>query len=98
LEEDYKEIFLDVACILKGWRKDDAVRALESCGFRAQIGLRVLELKSLITYDEDGELDMHDHIEEMGMNIVRRLNPNEPKRHSRLWIDEEIVDVLANDS
>ncbi|GKB18191.1 Toll/interleukin-1 receptor domain-containing protein, partial [Tanacetum coccineum] len=96
LEEDYKEIFLDVACILNGWKKDDAIRALESCGFHARIGLRVLELKSLITYDEDGELDMHDHIEEMGMNIVRRLNPNEPKRHSRLWIDEEVVDILAN--
>ncbi|GJW92399.1 Toll/interleukin-1 receptor domain-containing protein [Tanacetum coccineum] len=46
LEEDCKEIFLDVACLLK-----------------------------------DGELDMHDHIVEMGRNIVRHLNPNEPERH-----------------
>ncbi|PWA75788.1 toll/interleukin-1 receptor (TIR) domain-containing protein [Artemisia annua] len=98
LEEDYKEIFLDVACILKGWRKENAIRALESCGFRARNGLRVLELKSLITTSEVGHLWMHDHIEEMGKNIVRRLSPNEPKRHSRLWINEEIVDILANDS
>ncbi|PWA54487.1 disease resistance protein (TIR-NBS-LRR class) family [Artemisia annua] len=96
LEEDYKEIFLDVACLLKGWGKDDAIRALESCGFRARIGLRVLELKSLITYDEYVQLKMHDHIEEMGKNIVRRVNPNKPERHSRLWIKEEIVDILAN--
>lgn len=40
---------------------------------------------------------MHDHIEEMGKNIVRRLHPDEPNRHSRLWIDEEIKDILAND-
>ncbi|GKA62591.1 disease resistance TIR-NBS-LRR class family protein [Tanacetum coccineum] len=38
---------------------------------------------------------MHDHIEEMGKNIVRRLNPNEPERHSRLWIDDEIKDIMA---
>ncbi|PWA40917.1 disease resistance protein (TIR-NBS-LRR class) family [Artemisia annua] len=98
LEEDYKEIFLDVACILKGWSKDDAVIALKSCGFPAPIGLRVLELKSLITISEAGYLDMHDHIEEMGKNIVRRVNPNIPERHSRLWIKEEIVDISANES
>ncbi|GKA62590.1 Toll/interleukin-1 receptor domain-containing protein [Tanacetum coccineum] len=43
LDDDYKEIFLDVACILKGWRQDDAVIALESCGFHARNGLRVLQ-------------------------------------------------------
>nr|XP_043630298.1 disease resistance protein RPV1-like [Erigeron canadensis] len=96
LEEDYKEIFLDVACILKGWRKDYVVKVLESCGFHARNGLRALEQKSLIT-TEYGYLGMHDHIEEMGKNIVRRLHSSEPNRHSRLWIQEEIKDILAND-
>ncbi|GJX69846.1 TMV resistance protein N-like protein [Tanacetum coccineum] len=96
LEEDYKEIFLDIACILKGWKKEKAVRALESCGFHARNGLRVLEQKSLITISKSGYLDMHDHIEEMGKNIVRRLHPDDPNKHSRLWIDEEIEDILAN--
>jgi hypothetical protein len=96
LEEDYKEIFLDVACLFKGWSKDVVITVLESCGFHARNGLRVLELKSLITIFECGYLGMHDHIEEMGKNIVRRPNPNKPERHSRLWIKEEIVDILAN--
>ncbi|KAJ9551628.1 hypothetical protein OSB04_015673 [Centaurea solstitialis] len=98
LEEDYKEIFLDVACILKGWGKEKAIIALESCGFHARNGLKVLEQKSLITVSgDDGEfLDMHDHLKELGKNIVRRLHPNEPNKHSRLWIDEEIEDILAN--
>ncbi|XP_076899604.1 TMV resistance protein N-like, partial [Bidens hawaiensis] len=48
LESDQKEIFLDVVCMLKGEKKDDAIKILESCGFHAQIGLRVLEQKSLI--------------------------------------------------
>ncbi|KAJ0794887.1 putative P-loop containing nucleoside triphosphate hydrolase, leucine-rich repeat domain superfamily [Helianthus annuus] len=100
LDDDCKEIFLDVACILKGWEKNEAISMLESCGFQARIGLRVLEQRSLITfYGNYGflYLGMHDHIEEMGKNIVRRLHPDEPNKHSRLWIQEEIEDVLDND-
>ncbi|KAJ0540699.1 TMV resistance protein N [Helianthus annuus] len=114
LENDQKEIFLDIACILKGKRKKKAIRILESRGFCAQIALRVLEQKSLISISKDKErycyvnvhfndvdvverLLLHDHIEEMGMNIVRRLHPHEPKRHSRLWIKEEIEDILVNE-
>nr|GEX61665.1 Toll/interleukin-1 receptor (TIR) domain-containing protein [Tanacetum cinerariifolium] len=95
-EEDYEEIFLDIAYILKGWKKEKAIKALESCGFHARNGLRVLEQKSLITISKLGYLDMHDHIEEMGKNIVRRLHPDDPNKYSRLWIDEEIEDILAN--
>ncbi|XP_024963043.1 TMV resistance protein N-like [Cynara cardunculus var. scolymus] len=97
LDNDCKEIFLDVACILKGWNKNEATRALESRGFHAIHGLRVLEKKSLITISRYGCLDMHDRIEEMGRYIVRRSNINEPERHTRLWIEEEIKDILVND-
>ncbi|PWA50622.1 disease resistance protein (TIR-NBS-LRR class) [Artemisia annua] len=96
-DDEYKEIFLDVACILKGWKKEKAIRVLESRGFHAEVGLRVLEQKSLITYNECEELAMHDHLEEMGRNIVRRLYPDEPNKHSRLWIGNEIEDILTND-
>ncbi|PWA43610.1 toll/interleukin-1 receptor (TIR) domain-containing protein [Artemisia annua] len=95
LEDEYKEIFLDIACILKGHTKAYAIRILESCGFHARNGLKVLEQRSLITISKDEVLGMHDHIEEMGKNIVRRSR--EPNEHSRLWIDEEIEDILAND-
>ncbi|XP_076912284.1 TMV resistance protein N-like isoform X1 [Bidens hawaiensis] len=76
LENDQKEIFLDVVCILKGETKYRTIRILESCGFNARIGLRVLEQKSLITISNGDGFDIHDHIEEMGRNIVRRLHPN----------------------
>ncbi|KAD6454810.1 hypothetical protein E3N88_09516 [Mikania micrantha] len=97
LEKDHKEIFLDVACILKGEPKDYAIRMLEGCGFHAQIGLEVLEQKSLINISDDEYLGMHDHIQEMGRNIVRRLHPDQPNRHSRLWVKEEIEEILVND-
>ncbi|GKC21360.1 disease resistance TIR-NBS-LRR class family protein, partial [Tanacetum coccineum] len=68
-----------------------------SCGFHARNGLKVLEQRSLITISTNGRLGMHDHIEEMGKNIVRRSHPDEPNKHSRLWKYEEIEDILAND-
>ncbi|KAL7585861.1 hypothetical protein Lser_V15G45031 [Lactuca serriola] len=95
LEEDYKEIFLNVACLLKGWAKADAIEALESCGLHARNGLRVLEQKSLITINNYERVDMHDHIEEMGRDIVRRSHP--ANKHSRLWKEDEIEDILIND-
>ncbi|KAK1427115.1 hypothetical protein QVD17_15798 [Tagetes erecta] len=98
LNNDEKEIFLDVVCILKGEMRDEAIKILESCGFNAQIGLRVLEQKSLITISYTNCLGMHDHIEEMGWNIVRSLHPNDPSRHNRLWIKDEIEDILVNES
>ncbi|KAL4580104.1 hypothetical protein LXL04_016283 [Taraxacum kok-saghyz] len=100
LEQDYKEIFLDVACILKGERKDHVIKVLESCGFHARNGLRVLEQKSLINFyyfHHVERVGMHDHIEEMGRHIVRRSHPDMPHKHSRLWIENEIEDILVND-
>ena len=96
LENDYKEIFLDVACILKGEQKEKAIRVLESCGFHGRIGLRVLEQKCLINISQSGSLGMHDLIEEMGKNVVRRSHPNEPNQDTRLWIEEKIEDILDN--
>ncbi|KAL8239796.1 hypothetical protein R6Q59_016363 [Mikania micrantha] len=98
LEDEHKDIFLDVACILKGETKDEAIRVLESCGFHATYGLSVLEKKSLITISSDGRLGLHNHIEEMGRNIVRRLHPDDPQEHSRLWIKEEIETILTDNS
>ncbi|KAL4564970.1 hypothetical protein LXL04_029049 [Taraxacum kok-saghyz] len=95
LEDDYKEIFLNVACMMKGWSADDAIQALESCGFHARNGLRVLEQKSLLTINDYECLDMHDHIEEMGRDIVCRSHP--ANKHSRLWKEDDIVDILTNE-
>nr|XP_043615653.1 disease resistance protein RUN1-like [Erigeron canadensis] len=109
LEEDQKEIFLYVACLFKGETKKEAIRILKSLGFEARVGLRVLEQKSVITLrhkydylniaidDDYKRLDMHDHIEEMGMHIVRSLHPNEPQQHKLLWNRDEIEDIIEND-
>ncbi|CAH1424769.1 unnamed protein product [Lactuca virosa] len=96
LEDDHKEIFLDVACFLNGLSHEFAIRILESCGFHATYGLRILEHKSLVTIS-DGRLGMHDTIQELGKNIIRREHPRELNKHSRLWNTEEIVELLSDD-
>ncbi|XP_022004104.1 disease resistance protein RUN1-like [Helianthus annuus] len=84
LENDHKEIFLGVAYLLKGMKRKKAIRILVSCGFHAEFGLRVLQQKSLLTISKADRLLLHDHLEEMGRNIVRRLHlhPDEPNKHN----------------
>ncbi|XP_076917093.1 TMV resistance protein N-like [Bidens hawaiensis] len=101
LEDEHKELFLNVACFLRGWQKEDAIRMLESCGLYTEYGLRVLEQKSLIVTlkrYEDIIIDMHDHIEEMGKNIAGREHLDKPHKRSRLWVQKEIEDILGDNS
>ncbi|XP_024963047.1 TMV resistance protein N-like [Cynara cardunculus var. scolymus] len=96
-KEDLKDIFLDAACILKGWKEDEAIRVLESYGFNDIHGLSVFfKGKSLVTISHDKNSGMHDHIEEMGGHPVRHLYPHDPDKHSRLWYKKKINDTLAN--
>ncbi|XP_054782075.1 disease resistance protein RPV1-like [Prosopis cineraria] len=95
LDDEEKEMFLDIACFLKGESKGDAITTLEGCGFHASIGLRTLMDKALISIDYD-TVQMHDLIQSMALEIVRQENIKDPGRRSRLWNPDEIYDVLKN--
>ncbi|CDP20523.1 unnamed protein product [Coffea canephora] len=96
LKEVEKEIFLDIACFFEGKKKDYIRRVLDSFNFCPDIHINVLIQKSLITLSR-GRILMHCLIQEMGWHIVRQKAPDEPGKHSRLWVAEEICDVLARD-
>ncbi|XP_027082366.2 TMV resistance protein N-like [Coffea arabica] len=96
LREVEKEIFLDIACFFKGKKKEYIRRVLDSFNFYPDIGIKVLIEKSLVTVS-GGRILMHCLIQEMGWHIVRQKAPDEPGKHSRLWVAEEICDVLARD-
>ncbi|KAL3499790.1 hypothetical protein ACH5RR_038883 [Cinchona calisaya] len=96
LKEIEKEIFLDIACFFKGKKKAYITRVLDSFNFYPDIGTKVLIEKSLVTVSE-GRILMHPLIQEMGWNIVRQKAPEEPGKHSRLWVEEDICHVLARD-
>ncbi|CAJ1978770.1 unnamed protein product [Sphenostylis stenocarpa] len=52
--------------------------------FYPDIGMKVLIEKSLISC-RDGEIQMHDLLQELGKSIVREEAPKEPRKWSRLW-------------
>ncbi|GKA46280.1 TMV resistance protein N-like protein isoform X1 [Tanacetum coccineum] len=68
-----KKIFLDIACFFKGRERRHVTRILDSFGFEAVSGITILIEKSLVTIS-NGNLHMHDLIQEMGRCIARNQN------------------------
>ncbi|KAI3730797.1 hypothetical protein L1987_61974 [Smallanthus sonchifolius] len=94
LEPDEKELFLDIACFLRRWPIDPAMRVLDACSFHPGIGVKVLVQKSLIKVS-NGILDMHDLVEEMAHYIDRGEHPSHPEKRSRIWQEKDIVEFCA---
>ncbi|XP_037497027.1 disease resistance protein RUN1 [Jatropha curcas] len=74
--------------------KEIVRNVFEACGFFPDITFAVLKDKALIRFSLDNKLLMHDLLQEMGREIVRQES-KEPGKRSRLWIPEEIHQVLT---
>ncbi|KAF8029084.1 hypothetical protein BT93_E1685 [Corymbia citriodora subsp. variegata] len=96
LEENEKEIFLHVACFFKGQEIGYIKKVLGSCDLEIAIGLKILIERSLISI-KSGTLQMHDLIQLMGMDIVQQDCRDDPMRRSRLWLYDDVLDVLSYD-
>ncbi|KAD2804077.1 hypothetical protein E3N88_37454 [Mikania micrantha] len=94
LEHYQKELFLDIACFLRKWPLNRAMRVLNACSFHPGIGVPVLVKKSLIKVS-NGIIDMHDLVEEMAHYIVRGEHPYHPEKCSRIWKERDIVEFCA---
>ncbi|XP_020539061.2 disease resistance protein RUN1 [Jatropha curcas] len=88
LDKILQEMFLDIACFFKGMDEEYVVKVLESCGFFPDSGIGELIDKSLITVS--GFVEMHDLVQEMGREIVRRESNENPGLHSRIWFDKDL--------
>ncbi|KAD4585143.1 hypothetical protein E3N88_22744 [Mikania micrantha] len=75
LEDDQKELFLDIAYFFRFESVDDAMEIFEACGYYPEIGIK-----------------------EMGHYIVRGEHPMNLRKHSRVWIDEEIEEMCFGDA
>ena len=72
LDPTQRDIFLDIACLFKGFYKDVIVDILQSSYFYDPLcDIEKLIDKYLIVV-EDGKLSMHDLIQQMGFEIVRQ--------------------------
>ena len=98
LHETEQEIFLNIACFFNHKNQETVIPILDCLELYPKIGLSTLIEKSLIKL-EDNQLWMHDLLQEMGRDIVRRECPNDqPEKRSRLWLYEDIDNVLTNNT
>nr|XP_016506384.1 PREDICTED: TMV resistance protein N [Nicotiana tabacum] len=96
LEPKQQEMFLDIACFLRGEEKDYILQILESCHIGAEYGLRILIDKSLVFISEYNQVQMHDLIQDMGKYIVNFQK--DPGERSRLWLAKEVEEVMSNNT
>ncbi|BFG40925.1 hypothetical protein CerSpe_271990 [Prunus speciosa] len=99
LDEMNKNIFLDVAFFLKGMGKNKVIGILDICDRCG--GINALVEKSLLTIDisnNDNIVGMHDLIQDIAFEIVRRESPEEPGGRSRLCHRNDIIHVLINNT
>ncbi|XP_042480131.1 disease resistance protein TAO1-like [Macadamia integrifolia] len=94
LDDEEQQMFLDTACFSIGMDKDIACHIWDGCGFASQVGFDALCVKSLVTINEKNELRMHDQLRDLGREIVRQENKDDPGKRSRLWFQEEVLDVI----
>ncbi|KAG0562345.1 hypothetical protein KC19_9G139100 [Ceratodon purpureus] len=71
LPQECQEMFLDIACALLGKPKDMAILAWKSHGWSPIKGIEILVERALVTVDNSGGFKMHDHVRDMGRQIVR---------------------------
>lgn len=97
LEEDEKNVFLDIACCFGGYKLSDVENILHAHhGSPIRLGIESLIEKSLIKID-DYLVTLHQLIRDMGRDIVRQES-QEPAERSRLWLWEEVVQVLEQNN
>ena len=97
LHETEKEIFMNIACFFNHKNQETIIAILDCLRLYPKIGLRVLIEKSLIKLQHN-HLWMHNLLQEMGRDMVRKESPREPGKRSRLWLYEDIDNVLTNNT
>ncbi|KAM5569698.1 hypothetical protein ABKV19_016951 [Rosa sericea] len=98
LDEFQRNIFLHICCFFIGMDKNYVIQILEGCGLFAEIEFSVLLQRCLVTVNEKNKLMMHDLLRDMGREVVREESPNRPERRSRLWQQEDVIDVMTDKS
>ncbi|XP_039156710.1 disease resistance protein RPV1 isoform X1 [Eucalyptus grandis] len=97
LDNNQKDIFLDIACFFKRRKRDYVTRVLDGCGLKTLIGMQTLIERSLVTIEDDSTIQMHDLIEQMGQDIVKNECLDDPGRRSRLWCYDDVFEILSED-
>lgn len=93
LNEEEKQIFLDIACFLIGQTRDTAIRIWDASGWNGRRGFQNLQNKNLLEVDSSNGIHMHDHLRDMGRDIAE-----DSKLLCRLWRWTKAIDDLLRRS
>ncbi|CAI0437211.1 unnamed protein product [Linum tenue] len=91
-----KQIFLDISCVFIGENKELPFYMWSDCNFNPESGISTLILRSLLKVDVDNKFWMHDHVRDIGRMIVREEDEQHPWKRTRIWSNEDAVDMLIN--
>ncbi|GLJ38999.1 hypothetical protein SUGI_0794960 [Cryptomeria japonica] len=102
LEEDEKQIFMDIACFFRGEDVSRAISIWKASGWRAEHALQTLKDKCLVEvqtcfdwmniecdYEPTFTLRMHDHLRDLG----REMADNEMSHPRRQWHPEDLIGI-----
>ncbi|CAN1306155.1 Disease resistance protein L6 [Linum perenne] len=96
LEHEAKQIFLDIACFFIGSEKEIVSYMWADCNFRPLSNINILIQRSMIKINESNEFHMHDQLRDMGRDVVRCENIDFPWMRSRLWSEDDIMEMLRD--
>ncbi|XP_059642294.1 disease resistance protein L6-like [Cornus florida] len=94
LTHEQKQIFLDIACLFIGMYKTYPFYMWDDCGYFPETEINVLCLMSLVKLGNDNVLRMHDQLRDLGREIVRQEDFENPEMRSRLWDRQEALAVF----
>ena len=98
LRKTEQKVFLDIACFLKGMTRYRVANILQTPHYKPYIDIDVLVEKSFITILGVEVLWMHDLLQELGKEIVRHESLEELGRRRRLWVKEDVLHILKNNT
>ncbi|CAI0413029.1 unnamed protein product [Linum tenue] len=96
LNEEAKQIFLDIACFFIGEDKDLPSYMWSDCDFFPISNINILRQRSMIEIASHLLFHMHDQLRDMGREIVRQENTRHPWKRSRIWSKGKALDMLCN--
>ncbi|XP_027336565.1 TMV resistance protein N-like [Abrus precatorius] len=97
-DDTEREIFLDICCFFIGKDRAYVTDILNGCDFYAEIGITVLIERCLLKVEYKNKLGMHGLLRDMGREIIRQESKKNPETRSRLWFQEDVLNVLTEDS
>ncbi|KAL9817036.1 putative disease resistance protein [Arabidopsis thaliana] len=99
LHDHEKDLFLHIACIFSGQHENYLKQMIiANNDTYVSFGLQVLADKSLIQKFENGRIEMHSLLRQLGKEVVRKQSIYEPGKRQFLMNAKETCGVLSNNT